>query len=78
MNEILNLIDQGVNDFFEKPQKKLTPEELEGFLNRMDASPQLKEVFRKYHTDEAYAKAMDDRVNERAIRLYNNYMEKNV
>ena len=70
-----DLIDKEVNDFFDKPQKKLTKKELEDFLNGMDASPQVKEVFRKYHTDEAYAKAMDERVNERATRLYNNYME---
>jgi len=47
----------------------MTPEELEDFLANLDVSEPVRNVFRKYYSDEAFAKEFDDKVVSGAARL---------
>ena len=63
------MIDKEIEELLNAPIKKMTTEELESFLAALDVSDPVRGVFRKYYSDEAYAKDFDDRVCARAARL---------
>jgi tRNA U54 and U55 pseudouridine synthase Pus10 len=72
-NNIDDTLEKELESLLNTTPKKMSSEELETFLVGLDASDPVKEVFRKYFSDEVYAENFNNRVAARAAQLIENY-----